>query len=177
MTTIDATIDVEAPVETAYDQWLRFNHLPRLVRRRALPPRVIERVRDELIRWEGMHGIAGDGHVRFEPLPGDRTRVRFEVSYPEVAIAEHEADLLRFTSRRMRTDLERFKEQVEAIEAPEHGRWPSWYHDGRTLGYPAGDAGGPSRVTGLPVATPYSERAVPENAAPTGAPIARFHRR
>lgn len=101
MQRLEKSCEIAAPVSTAYSQWLHFD------KEMGWGGEIIERVTDQTIAWRS---DADEGRVRFEPLSGERTRVR-------VAMHSDVADDA--VARRMENTLEAFKRFVEAPPKPD----------------------------------------------------------
>lgn len=67
MQRFEKSCEVGVPVSTAYAQWLHFD------REMGWGGEITERVADRTIAWKA---DADEGRVSFEPLSGERTRVR-----------------------------------------------------------------------------------------------------
>lgn len=130
------SIDVDVPAHSAYEQWSRFEELPRFMQgvhevRRLDSGRlkwvadvcggrvewygkITDEVTDRRLAWESDAGLVSSGVVIFEPLGPDKTRVTLEIEHDEERLAEAIASEL--ASARNDTaegDLETFKEIIE----------------------------------------------------------------
>ena len=143
MAVIEKSIDIEVPVETAYNQWTQFEEFPQFMegveRVRQLAPdrlhwiadvggrvkewdaRIVEQRPDERIAWRSESGAANDGIVTFH-RSGTGTRVNLSIEYEPEGFAEHVGDAMGFMTRRVEGDLERFKEFIEQ-RGRETGAW------------------------------------------------------
>ncbi len=135
MSSIRQSIDVGVPLSTAYGQWTQFEDYPvfmqsvdrvvqvddatmewsatiggRTVRWRA---RIVEQVPDERIAWVSLEGARNDGVVTFQPIGPDRTRVHVRIDVDPEGPVEQIGDAAGVVQRRVRGDLERFREFVE----------------------------------------------------------------
>lgn len=135
MSSIRQSIDVGVPLSTAYGQWTQFEEYPvfmqsvdrvvqiddgtmewsatidgRTVRWRA---RIVERVPDERIAWVSLERARNDGVVTFQPIGPDRTRVHVRIDVDPEGPVEQIGDAAGVVQRRIRGDLERFREFVE----------------------------------------------------------------
>ena len=139
MTVTKQSIDVDASAHSAYEQWSRFEELPRFMEgvqevRRLDNARlqwvadvcgervewygkVTEEVTDCRLAWESDDGLVNSGVVTFEQLGPDKTRVTLEIEHDEERIAEAIAGRLAVGLGAVTEDLETFKEIIEGQEA------------------------------------------------------------
>jgi uncharacterized membrane protein len=144
MAKIEKSIDLEVPVQTAYNQWTQFEEFPRFMEGvrevRQLDDRrlrwlatvggtekeweaeITEQIPDERIAWRSRAGAANAGVVTFHRLADNRTRVMLQLEYDPEGLTENVADALGVVSRRVTGDLQRFKEFVES-RGRETGAW------------------------------------------------------
>lgn len=136
MSKITEHIDVDVPVGVAYNQWTQFESFPEFMegveRVVQLDPKtldwtatiagktkhwraeILEQQPDRLISWRSTEGARNDGAVSFEPVDADTTRVSLEVDIAPEGPLEATGDALGFVSRRVKADLDRFKEFIES---------------------------------------------------------------
>jgi uncharacterized protein (TIGR02271 family) len=136
METIERSIDVDAPVHTAYQQWTRFEEFPKFMEgveevrrldakrlhwvaniggtRKEWDAQITENVPNERIAWRSEAGEFTAGVVTFQPLAADRSRMTVRFYYEPQGVKETLGDWLGLVSRRVEGDLERFKTSVEA---------------------------------------------------------------
>ena len=69
---------------------------------------------DERVAWRSTEGKGNSGEVRFHPLEGNRTRLEVEMSYEPEGLTETLGSALGADDRRVKDDLDRFKELVES---------------------------------------------------------------
>jgi uncharacterized membrane protein len=142
--TIDESIEVNVPVSTAYNQWTQFEDFPLFMegvdhvqqiddtrlhwvatvggRTAEWDAKILEQHPDSQISWISEDGKQTRGTVTFEPLGDSRTLVRLSMSYRAEGIAERVGSVAGLDARRIRGDLDRFKELVEGRGA-ETGAW------------------------------------------------------
>ena len=135
MARVEHDIEVDVPVRVAYGQWTQFEEFPRFMegvkevrqiddrrlhwraeiagKEREWDAEIREQVPDEKVIWQSTSGDMNAGLVRFDSLPEDRTRVHLELSYEPEGAVENIGDALGVVSRRVKGDLERFKEFIE----------------------------------------------------------------
>jgi uncharacterized membrane protein len=142
MSTIEKSVEVEVPVRTAYDQWTQFESFPRFMEgvesvtqlddkhvhwkaeiagvTREWDAEIVDQTPDERITWRSLEGTKNDGTVSFAPAaPGARVTLRLE--YEPEGVVEKAGDVLHIVERRVKGDLERFKEYVESGGHPAGG--------------------------------------------------------
>ena len=86
---------------------------------------VEEIVPRQLIRWRSTWGARNTGEVRFDPLPGARTRLTVQIAYRPKGLLERLGAHLRLVDLHLRRDLARFKAIVERLPAEEPVEWPA----------------------------------------------------
>ena len=171
-TNVVQSVDVAVPVSTAYNQWTQFESFPQFMEgverieqltptrthwvtniggvRREFDAEITEQHPDERIAWRSVDGPQQAGVVTFHRLDDRHTRVTLQMDYEPEGITEKVGDALGIVERRVKGDMERFKEFIES-RVESHGREEgAWRGDvGRspqtattTPGAP-GDAPGP----------------------------------
>lgn len=141
---LSAAIDIDAEVGDVYSAWIRYEDFPRFmhsVRRtkrideqRVLwdvdvaghqivwEARIIEATPQKCIRWASSWGQAVSGRVEFEPLDGERTRLRVEIQYRPNGLLQRIGAALRLPRSAVRRDLMQFRNYVETVAAHEQAR-------------------------------------------------------
>ena len=136
---------VNVPVRSAYDQWTQFEEFPSFMsgveqvqqlddlrlhwrgkvagRVRDWDARITEQVPDERIAWQATGGKRNDGIVRFEPLGVATTRVEVEMAFEPEGVAELVGAAVGLPERRVKGDLERFRELIEKRGGQPTGAW------------------------------------------------------
>ena len=144
MANIEQSIDVDVPVRTAYDQWTQFEEFPAFMegvveirqvddthlhwrtnvagREKDFDAVITEQSPDERIAWTSEGGAEHAGVVTFHRLGDRQTRVMVQMDYEPEGPAEKAGDLLGLVKRRVKGDLQRFKELIERRGA-ESGAW------------------------------------------------------
>jgi uncharacterized membrane protein len=144
MSTVQQSIEVDVPLHTAYNQWTQFEEFPRFMEgvtsvtqlddtklhwvvefggeREEWDAKITRQEPDRVIAWESTSGRRNAGTVTFEPLGSDRTRVNVEIEFEPEGIKESIGDAIGVVDRRVKGDLERFKEFIESRGA-ETGAW------------------------------------------------------
>jgi uncharacterized membrane protein len=142
--TIEASIEVDVPVSTAYNQWTQFEEFPRFMqgveevrqlddtrlhwvasvggRKAEWDAKILEQHPDRQISWISEDGKKTRGTVTFEPLGDSRTRVHLSMGYQADGFVEALGSAAGLDRRRVEGDLERFKELIES-RGTESGAW------------------------------------------------------
>lgn len=144
MPTVAESIDVDVPVQSAYNQWTQFETFPNFMNgvdevrqlddlrthwrtsvggvTREFDAEIIEQVPDTSIAWGSLDGKAHQGWVRFQPIDATHCRVIVELSWPAENITEKLGAAVGADDRQVRSDLKRFKEYIETQGHPD-GAW------------------------------------------------------
>jgi uncharacterized membrane protein len=144
MSTIEQSIDVAVPVRTAYNQWTQFEDFPRFMegveevrqlddthlrwrtkvggREQEFDAEITEQRPDERIAWNATRGADQAGVVTFHRVDDAQTRIMLQLEAEPDGAVEKAGDALGVLKRRVKGDLERFKEMIEARGA-ETGAW------------------------------------------------------
>jgi uncharacterized membrane protein len=144
MANIEQSIDVDVPVRTAYDQWTQFEEFPAFMegvveirqvddthlqwrtkvagREKEFDAVITEQTPDQRIAWTSESGPEHAGVVTFHRVDDAQTRVMVQMDYEPEGPAEKAGDLLGLVKRRVKGDLQRFKELIEGRGA-ESGAW------------------------------------------------------
>ena len=140
MSVIEEQVEVAVPVRAAYNQWTRLQSFPEFmqgVRRveersdtlahwvteiggvpREFDTVIEHRVPDEGISWRVVDGPKHDGTVSFTEVGDGRTQVSLRIEYEPDGVGEAAGSAVEAVSGRVRGDLRRFKELVEAQGEP-----------------------------------------------------------
>ena len=139
MPTIETSIDVCVPMETAYDQWKQFEKLPQFMK----GVKQLTQLDDNPLKWKADitsqdpewevestdqtpgHGLAQscqssaltEGVVTFQSLSDAMSKVLLRLAYPPGDIIETAQEGLGAVSSRMQEELERFKAFAECGQA------------------------------------------------------------
>jgi uncharacterized membrane protein len=142
--TIDASTEVNVPVSTAYNQWTQFEDFPLFMegvehveqkddtrlhwvakvggKTNEWDAKILEQHPDKQVSWISEDGKKTRGTVTFEPIGESRTRITLSMSYQAEGLTETLGSAVGLDQRRVRGDLERFKELIESRGA-ESGAW------------------------------------------------------
>ncbi len=130
------TIDVDVPVNVAYNQWTQFEEFPKFMEGvkevRQLDDKrlhwraevggkaeewdavITEQHPDERIAWTNTTGAKNAGVVTFHRLSDTSTRVALQLDYEPEGLVENVGSALGVVERRVDGDLKRFKQFIEA---------------------------------------------------------------
>ena len=136
MATFEGSIEVDVPVRTTYDQWTQFETFPQFMegveevrqvtdtmlawraeiggRTESWEAEITEQVPDQRIAWTSRTGAKNAGVVTFHRIDDATTRVMLQIDYEPETLLEHAGAVLGVVSRRIKGDLERFKEFIES---------------------------------------------------------------
>jgi uncharacterized membrane protein len=141
--TIDESIEVGVPVSTAYNQWTQFEDFPLFMegvdhveqrddtrlhwvatiagKKNEWDAKILEQHPDRQISWISEDGKKTRGTITFEPAGEYATLIRLSMSYQADPV-EAVGSVAGLDQRRVRGDLERFKDLIESRGA-ETGAW------------------------------------------------------
>jgi len=155
MPKIEDSIEVQVPVQQAYNQWTQFEEFPKFMEgiqsvkqlddtrvewvaevggeSRQWTTEITEQQPDEKVAWKTIEGeVKNDGIVTFEQVGDGQTRVNVQMDVEGESRAENVAgDLLGVVKGQVRGDLERFKQLIENRNE-ESGAWRGEIQDGET---------------------------------------------
>jgi uncharacterized membrane protein len=142
--TISDEIEVGVPVSTAYNQWTQFEDFPLFMegvedvkqlddtrlhwvasvggKRAEWDAKILEQHPDTQISWISEDGKKTRGTVSFESRGDGKTLIRLSMSYQAEGPIEQIGSAAGLDQRRVRSDLERFKELIES-RGTESGAW------------------------------------------------------
>ena len=144
MTTIEESIEVEAPVRTVYNQWTQFEEFPQFMegieevkqvddthlhwtakiagQTRDWDARITEQKPDDRIAWTSEDGAHNAGVVTFHKLDDNTTKVMLQLEFKPEGLVEKVGDQLDVVRLRTKGDMKRFKEFIEE-RGSETGAW------------------------------------------------------
>jgi uncharacterized membrane protein len=142
--TIEQSIDVAVPVRTAYNQWTQFEEFPTFMegvkevrqiddlrthwvaeiggKREEWDAEITEQKPDQRVAWRSTSGKETAGVVTFHPLADAETRVTVRIEHGTDGLVESVGSALGVDDRRVKGDLERFRDMIEQRGA-ETGAW------------------------------------------------------
>jgi len=144
MSKILEAVDVQVPVKTAYDQWTQFESFPEFMdgvksvrqlddttlewvasvagKEKSWKAKITEQEPDQRIAWTATDGAHNAGVVTFHRLAEGESRVTLQLDVDPEGPVENVGDALGFVQRRVKGDMERFKEFIEK-RGTETGAW------------------------------------------------------
>ena len=142
---VTADTIVRVPVHAAYDQWTQFEEFPTFMsdieevrqvddthlhwrarvagKAREWDARIVDQEPDRKISWHSTSGVRNDGTVLFEPVDANSTRVKVEMAFEPDSMSERLGSAIGLPSRRVKADLERFRELIETRGGEPTGAW------------------------------------------------------
>lgn len=142
--TVVKSVDVEVPVNTAYNQWTQFEEFPRFMegvekieqwddtklrwvaeiggQKEEWTAEITEQQPDQRVAWRSTSGANNAGVVTFHKLNDHTTRVTLQMEYEPESFKEKAGDMLGVVDRRIEGDMERFKDFIEK-RGQETGAW------------------------------------------------------
>lgn len=144
MATHEASIEVDRPVRTVYNQWTQFESFPHFMDgveritqvddkrahwvtkiagvEREFDTEITEQDPDQRIAWKSAGGTKHAGVVTFHRVGDGRTRVMLQMDIEPEGLTEKIGDVAGFVQRQVKGDLDRFKSYIESRPA-ETGAW------------------------------------------------------
>jgi uncharacterized membrane protein len=144
MTQVIETVDVDVPVEQAYNQWTQFESFPQFLTfvkevtqqdathnhwtvnlagvQREFDTVITEQHPDERVAWTSVDGKGQAGVVTFHKLGPSQTRVTVQLDWEPENFVEKIGDALGFDDRAIKKDLQNFKQFIESRPS-ETGAW------------------------------------------------------
>ena len=136
MASVVESIDVNVPLSVAYNQWTRFEEFPRFMEgvtsvnqtddthlhwvaevggvERAWNAEITEQHPDERVAWRATSGAQNAGVVTFHRIDDSTTRATLQMDADPEGLLENVGTALEFLDRRVKGDLQRFKEFIES---------------------------------------------------------------
>jgi uncharacterized membrane protein len=144
MSTIEQSIELDVPVQTAYNQWTQFEEFPKFMEgveeirqlddthlhwvaefggsRHEWDAVITEQLPDERVAWRNTDGKENAGVVTFHKLDDAHSKVMVQMDFVPEGIKEKLGDAIGAPDRRVKGDLKRFKELIES-RGGESGAW------------------------------------------------------
>lgn len=144
MASVQESIEVEVPVRSAYNQWTQFEEFPRFMegveevkqlddthlrwradvggKTKEWTAEITEQRPDERVAWKNVDGADNAGVITFHRLGDGKARVTAQIDAEPEGMVETAGDLMGMLDRRVKGDLQRFKEFIEA-KGGETGAW------------------------------------------------------
>jgi uncharacterized membrane protein len=153
MQTIEQSIEVNVPLETAYNQWTQFEEFPQFMegvesvtqlddthlrwvaeiagKRREWKAEITEQRPDERVAWKSEDGKTNAGVVTFHRIDPTTTRIMLQMDWEPEGAVEQVGAAVGADDRRVKGDLGRFKELIES-RGQETGAWRGDVERGET---------------------------------------------
>jgi uncharacterized membrane protein len=144
MASVVESIDVKVPVSTAYNQWTQFEEFPHFMegvksvtqtddthlhwiaevagQDKEWDAEITEQTPDQRVAWNATSGAENAGVVTFHRIDDETSRVTLQMDVDPEGVVENVGTALGFLDRRVKGDLERFKEFIES-RGTETGAW------------------------------------------------------
>lgn len=144
MAVFEQSIDVNVPVNTAYNQWTQFEMFPQFMEgiekvaqltdtsmrwyaeiagnELEWEAEITEQTPDHRIAWTSTSGAKHAGAVTFHHIDDNITRIMLQIEYEPEGFVENVGAALGVVDNRMKGDLERFKNFIEK-RGEETGAW------------------------------------------------------
>jgi uncharacterized membrane protein len=141
---VTESIDVNVPVQTAYNQWTQFESFPNFMSgvenivqqddkhlhwktriggvEREFDAEITEQHPDERVAWKSTDGTTHAGVVTFHKLADDETRVTVQLDWEPEGVVEKAGAVVGIDDHQVKSDLNRFKEFIES-RGSETGAW------------------------------------------------------
>jgi uncharacterized membrane protein/CBS domain-containing protein len=132
---VATSAQVRVPVREAYNQWTQFEEFPRFMQgvdevrqlddthlrwvanvgghQQQWDARITEQEPDKVVAWRAIGGKHNAGRVSFAPIDPQTTQVTVELEYQPEGMSEELGTALGLASRRVKGDLDRFRELIE----------------------------------------------------------------
>ncbi len=156
MDTVEKIIEVNAPLSVVYNQWTQFETFPEFMETveevqqldskrvhwkskfsgkvKEWDAEIFQQEPDSLIAWRTTSGPVQTGTVSFRTRSPSRTEVAVRIEYQPETLVERLAGRFGIIGRRLKRDLEAFKEFIQNRPA-ETGGWRGRIH-GRHIDQP-----------------------------------------
>jgi uncharacterized membrane protein len=144
MRSVEESLELEVPVNTAYNQWTQFEQFPQFMatveqvrqvddthlhwranvggKIKEWDAEITEQIPDQRIAWRSTSGPHNAGVVTFHRIGENRTRVMLQMDYEPETIGEKVGDAVGAVKLTAKGNLKRFKELVEQ-RGSETGGW------------------------------------------------------
>ena len=144
MTQVEQSIEVNVPVQTAYNQWTQFEEFPQFMdgvkqvqqlddkrlhwvaeiagRTKEWDAEITEQIPDERIAWTSTTGAHNAGVVTFHRIDDNRTKVMLQMDVEPDGPVESAGAALGALQTQVKGDLERFEKFIEQ-RGQETGAW------------------------------------------------------
>ena len=136
MASVVKSVDVEAPIVAVYDQWTQFESFPQFMGgvdaitqtddththwvtsiggvTREFDTEITEQHPEERVAWKSTDGTTHAGVITFHRLGEASTKVTAQIDWQPEGLVEKAGSVLGVDDRQVQSDLDRFKEFIEA---------------------------------------------------------------
>ena len=136
MSRVEQSIEIDVPVRTAYNQWTQFEEFPTFMegvesitqlddthlrwvaeiggKTQEWKAEITEQHPDERVAWRAVDGKNNAGVVTFHRLEDQRCKIMVQMDFEPEGIVETVGSAIGADDRRVKSDLERFKELMES---------------------------------------------------------------
>ncbi|MEN0015632.1 MAG: SRPBCC family protein [Solirubrobacteraceae bacterium] len=143
--TVEESIDVDAPIREVYNQWTQFETFPKFMehvesvqqiddthlkwtakiagKQEQWTAEVTEQHADERVAWQSTSGARHAGVVTFHRISDTSTKVMLQLDAEPHTLVEKIGDKLGVLDREAKGDLKRFKAFIEGRDGDETGQW------------------------------------------------------
>ena len=144
MPTIEQSVEVNVPVSTAYNQWTQFEEFPQFMdgvkevrqlddthlhwvaeiggHSEEWDAEITEQNPDERVAWKATGGKQNAGVVTFHRIDDQTSKIMLQLEWESEGIVEKLGSAIGQDDRKVKSDLERFKELIESRGTPS-GAW------------------------------------------------------
>ena len=144
MTSHETSIEVNVPVQTAYNQWTQFESFPQFMNgvesitqidpththwkikiggvSREFDAEITEQTPDQRVAWTSTSGATHAGVVTFHRVGDNQTKVMLQLDTEPEGLVEKVGEAVGVVGHQVKSDLERFKELIERT-GNESGAW------------------------------------------------------
>ena len=144
MAEVQESVEVNVPLQTAYNQWTQFEEFPQFMegvesvkqlddtrlhwvaeiggKRHEWDAEITQQEPDRRVAWRSVDGKYNAGQVTFKEAGPDRTIIDVEMMYDPEGLLESLGSSIGADDRRVKGDLKRFKELIETRDR-ESGSW------------------------------------------------------
>jgi len=144
MSLIEKSIEVNVPVQTAYNQWTQFEEFPKFMegvaqvkqindkrlhwkaniagKEEEWDAEITEQIPDQRIAWTSKGGAMNAGLVMFSSLSDTKSKLTVQMEYVPTGAIEKTGDAMGLVTNRVEGDLKRFKDFIES-RGRETGAW------------------------------------------------------
>jgi uncharacterized membrane protein len=141
---VEQSIEVDVPIEQAYNQWTQFEEYPNFMEgvkeveqlddtrlhwvadvageRKEWYALITRQVPDEVIAWESEGGETNGGTIVFTPIKTDRTKIDVYMDIDPDGVKEKLGFFIGIPGASVKGDLDRFKDFIENRPV-ETGAW------------------------------------------------------